>query len=72
MDKNIFYYLGLVTQLGLVIASSIFIGLAIGLFIDKKLHINGIFSIIFLLFGVMGGFIAAYELIKTKEKVKHD
>ncbi len=68
MDKSFFYYLGLVMQLGLVIATSTFIGLAVGLFIDKRLHINGLFSIIFLVFGVIGGFMAAYELIKAKDK----
>lgn len=55
-------------QLGLTIAVSTFLGLAVGLFIDNKLHNTGIFSIIFLLFGVIGGFMAAYQLIKAKEK----
>jgi len=63
MDKNFFYYLGLVTQLGITIIVSVLVGLGIGLFIDNKLNMKGPFTITFLVIGIIGGFKAAYELI---------
>jgi len=66
MDRTFFYYLGLITQLGVTITVSVLVGLAIGLFLDKKLGLNGPFTILFLIFGIIGGFKAAYELIKGK------
>lgn len=68
IDKTFFYYLGLVTQIGLVIAISIFIGLFVGMFVDKKFNLKGLFTIIFIIFGAIGGFMAAYELIKSYDK----
>jgi len=66
MNKTFFYYLSLVTQLGFVIIASLLVGLAIGLFIDKKLNLKGIFTIIFLIFGIIGGFRSAYKMILRK------
>ena len=63
MDRSFFHYLGLVTQLGITIVVSVLVGLGIGIFIDKKLNLNGPFTITFLIFGIIGGFKAAYELI---------
>lgn len=68
MDKSFFYYLGLITQIGLVIATSIFIGLFVGMFIDNRFNFKGLFTIIFLIFGAIGGFMAAYELIKSYDR----
>ena len=68
MDKSFFYYLGLITQIGLVIATSIFIGLFVGMFIDNRFNLKGLFTIVFLIFGVIGGFMAAYELIKSYDR----
>ena len=67
MNRSFFEYLGLVTQLGLVVLSSIFVGLFIGMFLDGKLHTKPIITIICLIFGVIGGFRAAYQLIKHKQ-----
>jgi len=66
MDRTFFYYLGLITQLGITVAVSVLVGLAIGLFLDKKLGLSGPFTILFIIFGIVGGFKAAYELIKGK------
>lgn len=63
MDKSFFYYLGLIMQLGVTVVVSVLVGLGIGLFIDSKLGLNGPFTIIFLIIGIIGGFKAAYELI---------
>ena len=67
MDKSFFYYLGLVTQLGITIVVSILVGLGIGLFLDSKLNLKGPFTILFLIIGIIGGFKAAYELIEGKK-----
>lgn len=67
-NKQIFYYIGLVTQLGLVIIISILAGLFLGIFLDNKLQTKPWFTIIFLIFGVVGGFRGAYRLIMAQEK----
>jgi ATP synthase protein I len=67
-DKNFFNYLALITQLGLVIVISILIGLFVGAFLDRKTGLRGVFTIIFVVFGVIGGFMAAYRLIKDLDK----
>jgi len=67
-DKKFFNYLALITQLGLVIVTSILIGLFVGIFLDRKIGTGGIFTIIFVIFGAIGGFIAAYRLIKDLDK----
>jgi len=64
MDKSFLYYLGLLTQLGLTVVVAIFLSLWVGIFLDNKFGSKGIFTIISLIFGTIGGFKAAYELIK--------
>lgn len=71
-NKNFFDYLALITQLGLVIVISILIGLFVGIFVDEKLGLNGVFTVIFLIFGVIGGFMAAYRLIKDLDKENNE
>ena len=68
MDKSFFYYLGLITQLGVCIIVSTLVGLGIGIFIDSKMNLKGPFTIAFLVIGIIGGFKAAYELIKRAPK----
>jgi F0F1-type ATP synthase assembly protein I len=64
MERGFFQYLMLVTQIGLAIASGAIIGVLLGVFLDKKLNLNGVFTVVFLVFGLIGGFKAAYESIK--------
>lgn len=66
--KEIFYYLGLVSQLGLTIVCSILIGFGLGYFLDKKLGAGGLILILFILIGIGAGFYSAYKLIMVKEK----
>lgn len=66
MERSFLEYLGLITQLGLVILSSTFVGLFAGILIDKKFNTKPLITIVCLLFGVVGGFISAYRLIKDK------
>jgi len=63
-DKNFFNYLALITQLGLVIIISILCGLFVGMYLDRKIGLKGAFTIIFVIFGAIGGFMAGYRLIK--------
>jgi len=68
MHKSFFSHLGLVTQIGALIIASALIGLLIGLFIDKKTGSKGIFAVIFLIFGIIGGFYNAYKEIMRRQK----
>lgn len=65
---NIFYYVSLVTQLGLIIIITILVGLGIGIFLDKAFGLKGPFTIIFLLIGITAGFINAYKAIMKDKK----
>lgn len=66
--NNIFYYFGLVTQLGLVIIITILVGLGIGIFLDRAFKLRGIFTVIFLIVGIAAGFMNAYKEIMKGEK----
>lgn len=68
MRKQFLSNLQLVTELGLTIATPIIIAVLIGVYLDKRFAKHGIFTFIFLLFGLSGGFLGAYRLIK---KVAH-
>ena len=43
------------------------VGLSIGVFLDNRLDSGFLFTAIFSIFGVVGGFKAAYQLIKEKD-----
>jgi len=66
--NSFFYYLTLITELGLVMASCILIGLGIGLFIDSKLQTQPFGLLLFLLIGIAAAFVAAYRMIMYKMK----
>ncbi len=79
MIKNQFVYednheilraLSLLTQLGLVMISSIILFLVIGLFIDRTFNLNNIGLILFIIIGVISGFIADYQLLSKFLKKK--
>ncbi len=62
------YYFSLVTQLGLVVVITILAGFGIGFFIDSKLNTSPLFTLIFLVMGILGGMINAYQMITRKMK----
>lgn len=69
MERNDFvYYASLVTQIGLTIIFSILAGLFIGIFLDRVCNTKGIFLIMFLIFGIIGGFRSAYKQILRNTK----
>jgi F0F1-type ATP synthase assembly protein I len=66
--KELFYYFGLVSQVGLTVVFSILGGLVLGIFLDRKVGIFPIFTIIFTLIGAGGGFYSVWRQISSKGK----
>ena len=56
-------YLGLVSQVGLTMVLWIGAGFGAGFFLDRKLATHGLFLVIFILLGILGGFWSVYRLI---------
>ena len=50
--RELAYY----SSLGLSVALAIFIGLAVGVFLDRRLETTPWFTLIFLVLGIIGGF----------------
>ncbi|MFH1856939.1 MAG: AtpZ/AtpI family protein [Candidatus Omnitrophota bacterium] len=65
-EKQFFFYVGIILELGLTFSISVLVGLFVGIFFDKKLHTSPLCTIIFLIFGIIGGFMSAYKLIKEE------
>ncbi len=63
-----FYYLTLVTQLGLVVVLTILVGFFIGLFIDKNAGTSPVFMAVFTVIGIAAGLFNAYQMIMRKLK----
>jgi F0F1-type ATP synthase assembly protein I len=65
---------GLLTTIPVLLAVSPIIGLLIGRFLDKKLHTDPIFSIIFLIVGFVAGARQTARVVKlaSKEKKRDD
>ena len=61
-----FFYVG---ELGLIMVISIFCGLGLGMFLDKSFNTK-FFVFIFLIFGVIGGFIGIYKTATKDEGSK--
>ena len=61
-------YLALTMQLGLTMAGSIGLGLAIGYYLDRWLGAKGILLVIFILLGVIGGGVTCYKQIMDLDK----
>lgn len=53
----------LLSQLGLTIALPIFSGVLLGSHLDERLEGGGIYTIILMILGVLGGLMGAYQLI---------
>ncbi|MDD4909229.1 MAG: AtpZ/AtpI family protein [Candidatus Omnitrophica bacterium] len=61
--------LALLTELGLVIFFSIGIGIWIGSRIDRFFNTRGIFTVVFLFFGLIAAFLSAWRLIQKDKMV---
>jgi hypothetical protein len=66
--KEILKNIGLITQLGLSVISSILIFVIGSLYLDRKLNTNGKLIILGVLLGVATGILAAYKLLKKTYK----
>lgn len=66
--KGMYNNLVFITQIGITIVTSIFIGLFIGKFLDNKLGTKWVFTLIFLVMGAIGGFINLFKLTGTSSK----
>ena len=67
-NKNIMEHVVLVTQIGLTMAGSILLCFAIGFYLDRWLGTKGIFMIIFLILGVIGGGWTVFRQITALDK----
>ena len=65
MFKEMAYY----SSLGLSVSFAIFIGLAIGVFLDRKFDSSPWFTLIFLVFGIVAGFRNIGRVIKRARKL---
>ena len=59
-NNSIFRYLSLVSEIGLTTIG----GVILGIWFDGKFRTKGIFTILFLIFGLSGGLTAVYRRIK--------
>ena len=53
-----------VTSIGIAMVLAIFIGLAVGIFLDSKFSTKPVFTIIFLLFGIAAGYRNLFVMVK--------
>jgi F0F1-type ATP synthase assembly protein I len=56
--------LTLVTQLGLTMVGSIALCFFIGYYLDRRLHTQGLFIVIFTILGILGGAVTVYRQIQ--------
>jgi ATP synthase protein I len=59
---------GLASTIGMSVVFAIFIGLAIGYWLDSKFGTLPLFSLVFLVMGVIAGFRNYYRFMKKQEK----
>lgn len=62
----------LVMQIGLTMAGSIMFCFFVGLYLDRWLGTRGVFLVVFILFGVVGGAVTVYRQIGDMLKDKED
>ncbi|MFW5936963.1 MAG: AtpZ/AtpI family protein [Desulfosalsimonas sp.] len=67
--RKMFKELGYYSSLGFSVALSIFIGLFIGLGLDRLFETAPIFMFIFLLFGIIAGFSNIYRILKRSRNL---
>lgn len=59
----------LITQVSISFLTPVFLGFYLGMKLDKWLKLDGIFSIILLIVGVLSGFLNAYKLIMSTNRI---
>lgn len=63
-NKGLIRQLGKLSVIGMEIVTATFVGLAIGVFSDRKLGTSPWLTIIFLILGIVAGFINLFRVIK--------
>ena len=63
-DPGVFKGLAMLSSMGIAMVLCTFIGLIIGIYLDKYLGTKPWFTIILLVFGIAAGFKNIYEMIK--------
>ncbi len=61
-------YLSLIMELGINMVLSLLFFLFLGIWLDKKFNLNGIFTIAGIVLGVLGGFYNCYQAIINIDK----
>ncbi|MBI5643467.1 MAG: AtpZ/AtpI family protein [Deltaproteobacteria bacterium] len=62
--EGLFKSLAMLSSMGIAMVASTFIGLLIGIYLDKWFHTSPWLTIIFLILGIVAGFKNIYEMIK--------
>ncbi len=66
-DKNnggLFKNLAMLSSMGITMVASTFIGLLIGIYLDRLFSTKPVLTIIFLIFGIIAGFKNMFDMIK--------
>lgn len=66
--KDLMEQLTLVTQLGLTMAGCIVFCFAVGYYLDRWLGTRGVFLVLFIFLGVIGGGVTVYRQITDLER----
>ncbi|MCD4796696.1 MAG: AtpZ/AtpI family protein [Candidatus Cloacimonetes bacterium] len=64
LNKEWYKYFSLISQLGLVVVSSILIFFFLFLYLDRKFNTNGILMAVGVFLGVILGVLGAYRLLR--------
>ncbi len=63
-ERGFFKNLAMLSSVGITMVASTFIGLLIGIYLDKFFSTKPVFTIIFLILGIAAGFKSMFETIK--------
>ena len=66
--KKFIRQLGVASTLGLQVAMSVFVGLAIGVYLDYKFKTQPWLSLAFMILGVVAGFLNYYRFVRKQQK----
>jgi len=66
--KKMLKQLGWASTLGLQVALAIFIGLAVGVWLDSRFDTFPWLTLLFMIFGIIAGFLNYYRFIKRQQR----
>ncbi|MCK8602634.1 AtpZ/AtpI family protein [Desulfoferrobacter suflitae] len=66
--KKLLKQLGIASTLGFQVAFAIFIGLGIGVWLDSRFNTFPWLALVFMIFGVIAGFLNYYRFIKRQQR----